>query len=273
MVAIFVSHASQEAEYAEHMRQGLETRGYVTWREPVSLGFTMLLSPQTFERPLLRSACVLVVWSRNAAASQQIVQQLALAQRLKKSLVMVLLDATPLPASLAHAPFVAGQTSLAEDVLRLLPLLPSPQSNDALILLWEQAVHDLVSERRAAVDMAAQMLSRGERREEVLALLDYLAQTDLMPTVRDKAQEVLASASSSHSMSAAPVSSPDLLEVTCKHCGHVTAFNRRQVCAEQGAIYRRHGRPRTGSTKDLLELPCTRCGLTTITQVDCEGLR
>src|SRR5437660_563949 len=198
MVAIFVSHASQEVEYAEYMRQGLETRGYTTWREPVSLELTMFLSPQTFERSLLRSACVLVVWSRNAAASQQVAQHLMLAQRLKKSQVVVLLDATPLPASLAHAPCVAAQASRDEDLLRLVPLLPSPQSNDALILLWEQAAHDLVSERKAAIDVAAQILSRGEHREEVLALLDYLAQTDLMTGVRDKSQEVLVSASSSH---------------------------------------------------------------------------
>src|SRR5581483_2100490 len=273
MVALFVAHASEEAAYAEHLRQGLEACGYTTWREPVSLELTMLLSPQTFERPLLRSACVLVVWSRNAAASQQVAQHLTLAQRLKKSQVVILLDATPLPASLAHAPSFASQVSHDEDVSRLLSLLPPPQGNDVLIFLWEQAAHDLVRERKAAIDTAAQMLSRGEHREEVLALLDYLAQTDLMTGVRDKAQEVLASASSHHPLPAAPASSPDLLEMTCKHCGHVSTFNKRHVCSEQGAIYRRHGKLRTGSSKDLLELPCATCGLTTITLVDCEGLR
>lgn len=273
MVAIFVSHAPEEAEYAEHLRQGLEACGYTTWREPVSLELTMLLSPQTFERPLLRSACVLVVWSRNASASQQVAQHLTLAQRLKKSLMVISLDATPLPASLAHIPSLAGQTSRDEDVSRLLPLLPPPQGNDAFILLCEQAAHDLFRERKAAIDTAEQMLRRGEHREEVLALLDYLAHTDLMTGVRDKAQEVLAGASSNYPSPAAPVSSPDLLEVTCQHCGHVMVFNKRQVCAEQGAIYRRHGKSRTGSAKDLLELPCAACGLTTITLVDCEGLR
>jgi hypothetical protein len=69
MTQIFVLHASNDAQCAEQLRQGLEARGYSTWREPPSLSLESLLYPRTIENVILGSAAVLLVWSNSTAPS------------------------------------------------------------------------------------------------------------------------------------------------------------------------------------------------------------
>ena len=84
MSQIFVSHASNDTECAEQIRQGLEARGYSVWREPTSLSMESILYLRTIENVILGSAAVILVWSSSAAQSEWVERHILFAQRLKK---------------------------------------------------------------------------------------------------------------------------------------------------------------------------------------------
>jgi hypothetical protein len=137
---------------------------------------------------------VILVWSANAARSQWLQRFIAFAQRQQKQIVPVVVDGTSLPPTLLSVEQITSQAPYTDSVSQLVPLLPTPNSKDALLLLCEQAVSTSIGKRKDAVDTATAMLQRDEQREAVLALLDYLAHNDLMPVVREKAQKALADA-------------------------------------------------------------------------------
>jgi TIR domain len=94
MPQIFVSHAHQDTACAEQIRQGLETGGYTTWREPASLSIESILYPRTIENVILSSAAVVLVWSSSAPQSDWVERHLLFAQQLQKPILPVLLDRT-----------------------------------------------------------------------------------------------------------------------------------------------------------------------------------
>ncbi len=152
-------------------------------------------------------------------------------------------------------------------LLRLadLPLLPTPGSTDPLLSLGEQAAHQYLRVRKEAIDQAAALLQRGEHREEVLAILEYLARNDLMTSVREKAQDVLKAATQQKTVSPPGSTHPQevrhLFGVRCQN-GHTTIFDRRQVCSQRKEIMR---------GLDELILTCQDCGVAMAVDVDCEG--
>jgi ribosomal protein S27E len=119
------------------------------------------------------------------------------------------------------------------------------------------------------------MLARAEHREEVLAVLQYLAQRDLMIGVRERAREVLDAGK--QSATPAPASTflnPDdaryMLGVRCEKCQHVTYFDRRRLCSEKHMIKRLP--PSPSDSSDEMELRCGKCGHLMVKHVDCKGL-
>ncbi len=231
MVAIFVSYVQEDAECAEHIHQGLEAKGYSAWREPASLSMESILYPRTVENVILGSAAVILVWSNSAAQSEWIERQILFGQRLKKLIVPVVIDGTDLPNTVVSVTPITSNPPCT-DVMAQLPIdFPQPGSTDSLIKLSEQAAHEFIRERKAAIDQAAEMLQRGEHREAVLAILEYLAHNDLMMGMRDKAQEVL---DADAKKGAAPAFRSDesrhIFGVRCKN-GHVSYFDKRRVCS------------------------------------------
>jgi hypothetical protein len=117
------------------------------------------------------------------------------------------------------------------------------------------------------------MLQRGEERERVVALLEYLSNTDheMFMSVREKAQAVLAT----HTQK---VTSPSLkandakyiFGARCKN-GHVTYFDKREVCNKHKNVYREligmYSRP---EQKTTLYLKCRQCGEEMEVEVECE---
>src|SRR2546430_11520488 len=110
MTTIFVSHANEDADCAEHLRQGLEAKGYTTWREPTSLTMESILYPRTIENVILGSAAVVLVWSSSAASSEWVERHILFAQQLEKSIVPVVTDGTGLPNTLIVNTTIASQT-------------------------------------------------------------------------------------------------------------------------------------------------------------------
>src|SRR5712691_3674807 len=274
MSQIFVSHASQDAERAEQIRQGLEAGGYATRPEPTSLSIESILSPLTIENVILSSAAVVLVWSSSAAQSEWVERHRLFAQQLQKLILPVLLDEADLPNTLVAVSPIRGHSSCADVAAQLLPLLPLSASEDALIKLEEQVAHQYIRERKEAIDAAAGMLQRGEQREAVLAMLEYLAHNDLMDGVRVKAREALAPYTKQAAASPAPSNATDsrhTFGVRCKN-GHVSYFDRREVCSAH-TKFPRETRQSAGQELDELLLKCETCGVEVATRVDCSKYR
>src|SRR5437762_2273068 len=109
MITIFVSHAQEDAECAEQIRQGLDAKGYSFWRETASLSMESILYPRTVENDLLRSAAIVLVWSSSAAHSEWVERHILFAQRLKKLIVPVVIDGIGLPPTLIVDTIITGQ--------------------------------------------------------------------------------------------------------------------------------------------------------------------
>jgi hypothetical protein len=274
MPQIFVSHAPQDAACAEQMRQGLEAGGYTTWCEPTSLSIESILYPRTIENVILSSAALVLVWSSSAAQSDLVERHRLFAQQLQKPILPVLLDGTALPNTLVGVTPIDGHTSCADAAAQLLPQLPPSASEDPLLKLAEQATHQYIRERKDAIDAASAMLQRGEQREAVLAILEYLAHNDLMDGVREKAREALALYTKQAAASPAPSNATDsrhTFGVRCKN-GHVSYFDRREVCSAH-TKFKRETRQSAGQELDELFLKCETCGVEVAARVDCSKYR
>lgn len=268
MTSVFVSYAKEDGACAEAILQGLEAQGYHVWREPASLTMESVLYPRTIENEILGSATVVLLWSSSAASSDWVERHRHFAQRLKKPLVSILLDGTALPDTLIVDKTFSGQASCRDVVGQLLPVLPQPDSKEPLLIFGEKAAHEFISTRKEAIDLAAEMLGRNEHREEVLAVLEYLASNDLMSGVRDKTKEVLDAEKKKLLPPAPPQKSPHIFPVQCEKCGHITYFNKQRVCIAKDDRCRKEG----GDAKlTVLKLSCEKCHEEMFVTVDCEG--
>jgi hypothetical protein len=274
MVGIFVAFAPEDAACAEEIKHGLEAKGYAVWREQERLSNDSMLYLRTVENGIVGSAAVVVVWSAHATQSEEVVREMLFAQRLKKLVLPVALDATELPETLATVSSVVGQPSCADALAPLLPLLPSPQSDDPLVAMLEKAGKSSLLSMRArfaAIDEAAEMLRRGEHREEVLALLEYLAANDAIERVRERARAVLKLEVDQAGPSATGRLSRHVIEVPCKKCGTLNYFNKYRVCGNEQFV--RKSRQSGGADICQLDLKCGNCDADLKVTVDCGGYR
>jgi len=275
MTMIFVSSAHEDEACAEQVRQGLEAAGYTTWREPDSLSIESVLYPPTIENAILASAAVVLLWSGKAAQSAWVERHLLFAQSLKKLIIPVLRDATGLPATVITNVTIAASIPCADVASQLLPYLPAPGSTDGLLTISEKAAHEFIRERKEAIKLAAEMLTRNEQREAVLAVLEYLARNDLMSGVREAAQAVIDAdaqqAAPTHLSSLRPEDARYMFGVRCKN-GHVSYFDKRRVCKASSSIKREIVRGADGEL-DELHLPCDTCGEIVVSRQDCRDYR
>ena len=274
MTSLFLLHACEDAACAATLHTGLEIQGYRIWREPHNLQMNDILYPHTTENAILGSAVVLLVWSSQAARSAEVARHIPFALDLKKAILPLLLDQTDLPAALhSFTPFVV-QSPCPDIVTQLMQqsLLPPPNSTDPLITLAQLAASDRLAERKAAVQQAKALLQRNEHRQEVQAILAYLAQDDPMLGVRELAKEALdADARRQQTPQLPPLSAPTpantdaIIGVRCKKCNNVTYFNKHRICQESRPVMR--------GGKDKLKLKCDTCSETMMVQVNCEGYK
>jgi len=304
---IFVCYAQKDVECVEEICQGLETKGYSVLREPDPLALETNLHPHARETIILGSAAIILVWSGHAAQSESVARYILFAQQLKKLILPVVLDRTSLPKTLIYDTSIIIQASCSDAVLQLKPYLPVPDSTDPLIRLSERATHEFIRIRKEAIDQGAEMLKRGEHREAVLAILEYLAHNDLIIGVREKAQKVLdADVKKDEPPPFRPDETRHIFGVRCKN-GHVTYFDKRRVCALSSSSRSRETQPikrlyrkalegeldseRTRSTGEISQpmrepfhktinkyldefsLYCDTCNEVVIVRIDCEDYK
>lgn len=274
-IHIFVLSAPEDSACAEQISHGCEALGYHTRYKSQSLQLHEILSLTSQEQMIVGSAALILIWSQAAAHSEEVERLLLFAQRLQKNIIVLTLDSTLLPTTPGTIKTIAIQRPYDQCMDQISPLLPPSESQDALQALAEQASHEYIRERKAAIEQAATMLQQNEQREAVLALLEYLAHHDTITSVRDKAQGVLNiyTQSPSQSSTSPPqtVDSHSIFGVRCKN-GHVSYFDKRYVCKATYQVPR--DLPlRAGKELDELILSCTTCGEAIVAHVDCEGYK
>jgi hypothetical protein len=270
MTTIFVSFAKEDTSCAEHILRDLETQGYTTWREPGYPDPGDSSYPRMIENAILKSAAVVLVWSSHATQSIWVQRHTSFAQQLKKQIVPVVLDSTSLPDTLVSVTPITCPCT--EAVTHILPQLPSPTSVDPLMLVCEQAAHEFIRERRAAIEHAIEMLQRGENREALLAILEYLAHNDQITTIREQAQAAIDALHPQPSPAFNFGDPRHIFSAVCKKCSHVNYFNKQRVCPPGGTI-KRTILFRGDGERDELYLNCEKCKAELVVEVDCRGYK
>jgi hypothetical protein len=274
MPQIFIAHTHADAPCAAQIRNDLEAQGYLVWRATPGVNPEAVSYPRMLETGLRGSAALVVVWSAQAARDEWIERQILFAQRLKKPILPLVIDRTDLPITLINVQSIAGPPPCAGLSAQLLPHLPPPDSDDLLLALLEQLAHDHIRERKAGIERARDLLDRAEYREEVLALLEDVARTDMMIGVREAAQAVLDAVTQKGAPPATgPAGSRHIFGVRCPN-GHITYFDKRRVCPASGDFVRNVVR-RAGVDLDKIHLKCGQagCDQEMVVPVDCEGYK
>lgn len=272
MTNIFLAQTSISATLADQLRQELTSKGYIVPDHLNPVGYT---APLEIERAILRSAAVVLLWESNAANPEWEALYIRFAQRFRKSLFPVLLDSTPLPATLSSsASMISGQLSSDAIVAALLTLsgFPAPDREDDLSRLYQQAMtsQNRLRDAKAALDIAATMLVQDQYRNEVIALLAYLEKKDVSRTIQVKAKEVL-TADARRRPQVPPFAEAEVPFKTAGTCaqGHVSYYDKRIVCHEYREVVL--GNAASAFADSELHLPCRErgCNLKVVVRVNC----
>ena len=277
MSNIYMASSHENLPCLDLIKQELEAKGYTVLYEEQSLSLNSLLSAQSPEQAIISSIAIVLIWSGSAAQYKSIKQYLLFAHQLKKLIVPITLDSTALPADIdtvAAIQTTCTDTDVPTTVAQLLTLLPAANSTDPFIQICQQATHPHIAELKDAIDAAAALLKRNEHRDELLALLEYIANKDTFTSVRDKAQVLL----DAEQKKTAPPSTQakDMFPVVCPN-KHTTYVNVRRLCAQpEQEVWRTYGNHAHANKKErefLVKCDTQGCGEVMSVYIDCEGYR
>ncbi len=273
MTQIYISHSQDDVTYAEQARGELQSQGYAVWKDVQELEPGNVAYPRIIETGIRGSAALVVIWSAGAARCEWVEREILCAQRLKKSTFPIITDGTGLLATLVFVQNVrlGADQDISGAVAQLLPHLPPPDSDDELIALYEQLAHPYIRERKAGIRRAAELLETPQQRQKALALLEHIAQIDLMIGVRKEAQAAL---HADAKQGRPPSSGADSRHVFGARCpnGHVTYFDKRRVCPASSTLMR-HVVRRAEAELDEIYLKCAECDAEMVAPVNCEGYK
>ena len=268
MAQLFLIATAADDACADAVRDGLTAQGYVLWALPAHLDTGSASYPTALERGIRGSAVLVLIWSAAAEQDAWVERMVRYGQQLQKPIVVLARDATPLPITLVDVPGVAENGDLAAAIQRLVPLLPPIEQDDLLLSLLN---HEYIREQKRGIAEAVALIQRGERREELLAVLEDMARQSLYGTVAEAAQHALDSLSGQVAQESSPAESRHTFGVRCPK-GHVSWYDKRVVCPADGKIARNVVRKADQDLTELI-LPCRTagCGETVVVRVDCEG--
>jgi len=272
MTSIFLAQTSASASFAEHLRQELRCKGYTLPEYPA---IDSALAASRVERAIVGSAAVVLLWESSAASPLWQARHIDPAQRFRKPLFPLLLDATPLPDSLAALSTLSGQLPGGATAAALVSLsaFPPARAIDPLLLLYEQATDEnSIRLRRAAIEHAAALLVQDQHRDALLMLLTYLAEHDPATILRKEAGKVLQDDAQKRTPIPpfSPVEAALMIGGYCER-GHLSYYNRRVVCQQ----YRNIAYGPGPKHQDELIVPCRHqgCALPVVLHIDCGAYR
>ena len=97
--SVFLSYAQADRESAEALEQGLRVRSVSAWRDKTSLHAGEKW-PKALGEAIQRSSALILLWSAAASRSEFVELEWNIAVALKKPVLSVLSDETPLPVTL-----------------------------------------------------------------------------------------------------------------------------------------------------------------------------
>ena len=269
MTRIFLLHttAIEDLDCATRIRQDLNLRGYTVYDEVQSLDSQQKLYQNSPQSALVGSAAVILLWSGAAAHSEWVWNAVRFAQQLKRQVLLVALDNSVLPAMLQGTTTILAIPPYDTIVAALDSALPPAQSNDPLLAIYEQAVDVSPEKRKAALEAAGNLFTRGRNTQQqpaLLALLECLAQFDPITSVQERAKETLnmlhAKAGGHTPLTTSRPAGDPRFDAQCPQ-GHVSEFDKSKICKRE-TIYRgEHA------------LTCKTCGIVFYWDVDCGGYR
>lgn len=273
MTQIFISHAHEDSPCAEQIRHDLEAEGYVVWKDAQSLPPGSASYPRAIANGIRGSAAVVVVWSASAAPSEWVEREVLVAQRLRKPIFPVMTDDTDLPITLVNVQAIRSPAPCTDAVSHLRPHLPAPSADELFDALLAELSHEYIRVRQEGIARAEELARKEPYGEQVLALLEDLAHNDLIGIVRDDARAALDRLNPQPP--AGLPGSPDSRHIFGARCrnGHVSYFDRREVCPASGSVIRRRTVMRGGAEIDELILKCRECGEELTAHVDCAGYK
>jgi len=88
---IFVSYSSKQTEFANKIRSDLEKEGFETWIDKTALRYTVIWTQELTEA-IIQNDCVLLLWSSDAKASENVHKEIITARALLKPIIPFLVD-------------------------------------------------------------------------------------------------------------------------------------------------------------------------------------
>jgi hypothetical protein len=267
---LFIISAAEDAACAGEVRDGLAAHGYTVWQESADLDPASVSYPKAIEAGIRGSAAAILIWSSAAANTEWVERKTLYAQRLQKPILMLARDDTLPPITLVEGTTYAVVAGCADVVAQLRKYLPAPDDEQLLLALL---THQYIRERKRGIEQAAELLQRGERSSELLAVLEEIAQGDLIESVQQAAQSVL-DRTKQQTPAAAPSSEArHMVGARCSK-GHVTYFDKRAICPADGTVSRLRVQ-RAEKELDEIYVTCgtAGCGESLVIRVDCEGYR
>jgi TIR domain len=271
MNRLYVAYADQDSSVANAVRRGLEAEGYAVWKGPDAASVGLPSYQRAASNVIIGSRAVILIWSGNAASSQWVENSILIAQRLHKPIIAAITDTSPLPANLTDIPSVEINTPGTNPAAQLRPLLPEPEADPELAAVLEKLGHEYIRERKAGITQATGLLEREEYRAELVAILEELAQHDLITDVRNAAQAAVDQATA---RGLRPANGSEARYIFARRCpnGHVTYFDKRSVCPHSSTFVRKLVRVGEANL-DEIYLRCGQCDAEMVVRVDCEGYR
>ncbi|MBI3159878.1 MAG: hypothetical protein HYZ26_09800 [Chloroflexi bacterium] len=123
--------------------------------------------------------------------------------------------------------------------------------------LRSQLEHELIRERRAAVEQLAGLLTDEQLRIAAFKLLEETAATNFYGIIQKAAREAMDAEQRKSMPAVAPAETMFYIGVTCSNY-HTTYFDRRALCRDK-TLYRRNAQVVDGRTLEEFEVVCEVC--------------
>ncbi len=102
---IYISYSRNDGDTARKLQEALQTRGYTLWIDYQDLSAGSVWASQ-IDQAIQAAEIFIVLLSPSAVESRTIQNEIALAEKLQKPIIPMLIARTPLPPSLANRQFV-----------------------------------------------------------------------------------------------------------------------------------------------------------------------
>ena len=127
----FLSYAQADHQRAEALEDGLRVRSVSTWRDKTNL-HAGAKWPKVLGEAIQRTSALVLLWSTAASKSEFVELEWNIALALKKPILPVLLDETPLPASLCAMQGIKELEGIADRVTVALQAIEHTQPESTL---------------------------------------------------------------------------------------------------------------------------------------------